>query len=259
MCLILTCANLALVLFSGSVLPIVVYTVLYVKSRKLFRATPTPHVTNEQQIADAERQSKATKTFALLVVVFSLYSAAGVFLRSLQVIPTIRSVNGLQFFLFDFILTYNITDFLVVWKNKDGKQAIKKLINTIVRKQVCHSDTVVPPPIPVSNHQGQPAISYSVTATAPVQQQIPIGTPAPVPANAQTQPDAFILNFTPAADQEQAATVTPVPGSGTACFDTTTSHPKFAWDEERPHTTVTVPETASFPNQPGTATPGPVA
>ena len=206
-CMVLTHANIVLVLASGSVLPIAIYTVLYIKSRRMFRATQVLYASNEQLNIENERQKMATKTFALMVVIFSCYSAAGIFLMSFQAIPMIQIMKGSQFFLFDLILTYNIADFLVVWKNKDGKQAIKKLINTIARKQVCHSDAVVPLPMPAANQEPPPA----VPVTGSGQQQVDNDPPAPVPASGQTQPDRSIPAPTTVADQEQLSTSLPPP------------------------------------------------
>ena len=221
-CLVFTLINLVVVLSSGSILPIAVYTVLYIKSRRLLRSTQIPHVSDEQQIAYTERQKKATKTFALMVVVFSCYSASGVFLRSLQVIPTIQNTNGLQFFIYDFILTYTITDFLIVWKNTDGKKVIKKLINIILRRQVFNTRTIPPVPAPASHRECMTTASSGLVADSG-QQQLGIGkltsgqmqpvesTSTPMSGTNQNQPDIISPDPVLTSGQEPLALISPDP------------------------------------------------
>ena len=126
---------------------------------------------------------------------------------SLQVIPIIQHMNGLHFFAFDLILTYNIADFLVIWKNKDGKRAIKKLINTIARKQIFANDAVVSAPPPQ-----QPAASNSapVAASGRQHRQDNMGTPAPIPASGhRTRPDSSTSAPVHASDRKQPNTAIP--------------------------------------------------
>ena len=207
LCMTLTHANMILVLASGSVLPIAIYTVLYIKSRKMFRVTQSLHVFSAQEITENERQKMATRTFSIMVIIFTCYSAAGFFLMSLQVIPIIKHMNGLHFFVFDLILTYNIADFLVIWKNKDGKRAIKKLINAIARKQIFGNDAVVSAPPP-----RQPTTSNFAPVTASGRQhcQANMGTPAPVPTSChQTRPCSSNPAPVCASNRKQPSTAIP--------------------------------------------------
>ena len=150
----------ALVLASGSVLPVVIYTILYIKSRRLLNATQTPHASSQQQMEDNERQNKATQTFALMVITFSSYSATSLTVTIIQLIPVTRDISGLSTLLNDITLLYLLTDFLLVWKNKNGKQVIKKLINTVFGKQVCSSYDAIPAPTGTTAIDGQPS-SYT--------------------------------------------------------------------------------------------------
>ena len=133
------------VLASGSVLPIVLYTILYCKARRLRRAMRSHYATTEQQqMEDNERQNKATKTFALLVVTFSCYSSVIILIQLLTITPVIKDIAGLYVVLSDILFLYLITDFFLVWKNADGKQVIKKFVNAILHKRVCTSDMTMP-------------------------------------------------------------------------------------------------------------------
>ena len=99
-CLTLTHTNMVLVLASGSLLPITIYTVLYIKSRRMFRATQSLHAFTAQEIVENERKKMATRTFLIMIITFACYSAAGFFLISLQAIPIVQHLTGLHFFRF---------------------------------------------------------------------------------------------------------------------------------------------------------------
>ena len=195
-CLLLTHITITFVLASGSILPIVVYIILYFKSRRLFRATKFSHAPNEQQIADNERRNKATKTFSLMVVTFSIYTIAAVIAKLTEVVPVLKDIKGLQFFVCDIALLYNITDFLIVWKNKDGKQAIKKLIGPVWRKRGRNSGTDERAPTSLSS-QERVTTSGSTLITASNEQQAS-SDPAPpsepnrsVPVSSHTVPHQY--------------------------------------------------------------------
>ena len=132
------------ILASGSILPIVIYTILYCKARRVLRAIQTLYAPSEQQMEVNERQNKATKTFVLMLVTFSCYTSVRIIIQLVALIPVIQDITGLFLFLADILFLYLITDFFLVWKNSDGKQVIKKLINTVLRKEVCTSDTTLP-------------------------------------------------------------------------------------------------------------------
>ena len=134
------------VLASGSVLPIALYTILYCKGRRLRRAMRSQYAyTEQQQMEDNERQNKATKTFALMVITFSCYSSVVILIQLVAITPVIKDIAGLYFLMTDILFLYLITDFFLVWKNTDGKKVIKKFINTVLHKRVSTSDTTIPP------------------------------------------------------------------------------------------------------------------
>ena len=189
--------HISLVLGSGSVLPVAIYTILYIKSRRLFSATQTLYAPTQQQMKDNDRQNKATKTFALMVITFLAYSAFSASILIVRGIPFTRDIKGISFFLSDITLLYLITDFLLVWKNQNGKQVIKKLINTILRKQVCGSHNAMPPPI-------------STTTTGQQKGNPANPSPAPSPSKDQTDPTNPPLPA-PSTDLEQVENTNPAP------------------------------------------------
>ena len=83
----------------------------------------------------------SSKTFALMVITFSCYSSVIIIIKILASLPTTQDIPGLYILLGDIIFLYIFTDFFLVWENKHGKRVIMKLINTVLRKQVCGSDT----------------------------------------------------------------------------------------------------------------------
>ena len=171
-CIELIYAELLLVLASGSCLPIVIYSILYIKGRRLLRATdthPLP-IPSEQKEANNRRKKKATKTFALMVITFTIYSAMVILLIPIRRIPVLKSITGLNFLVNNLTLTYLITDFLLVWKNESGKQVIKKFINTVLCKQVLTVGTNVPPPTNTLHNNPQQNVTSKTLITGSIQE-----------------------------------------------------------------------------------------
>ena len=180
-CINLVYADYLLVLASGSCLPIVLYSILYIKGRRLLRATETHPLPapSEQEEANNRRQRKATKTFALMVITFSVYSAMVILLIPVETIPALQNITGLNFLVNDLTLMYIITDFLLVWKNENGKQVIKKFINTVLYKQVFTMGTSVPPVV------NAPPVKGPQNAT----------TNTPIIGSVQERPDNSVLGL----------------------------------------------------------------
>ena len=237
-CIAVTRTNVALILCTGSVLPTVLYTILYFKSRKLFKAMQTPHLPSQQRMDDGNRQKKATKTFTIMVLTFSCYSAAVVMIRFSEVIPVIKDVKPLQFLIGDIILTYNITDFLIVWKNTEGKRAIKKLINTVLGKEFCSSSiAILSALIP-----GSSSTNDSAPVATSTQPQVDVGILTPTPTSVEAQTGSTSLAHTPALRQKPSYTtskypvlpsLTSVSASGEAKLDTPLPLPISTSDPEQ--------------------------
>ena len=221
-CRIFTIGHFVLGLSCGGIMPIVLFTILYFKSRSLLRATQSMTMSNEQQTAETERQNKATKTFALIVFTYACYPIVIVLFRLTVLIPIIQDIKGLQFFLADVSLTHHLADFIIVWKNRDSKRAIKSLINNIVRKQVCDVHTITP--APASRQELTMTVLSSASGTASGQPPLDMVPPALGSASGPTQPDSSIFSPTPASYQEQPNIITPaaaVPDHGQEQIDTT--------------------------------------
>ena len=139
-CPITIYVTFTVVLASGSVLPIVLYTIIYCKARRLLRVMRSHHANSEQQMEDNEMQNKATKTFALMVITYTCYTSIIVAIKILVSFPATKGITELYLFLGDILFLYIFTDFLLAWKNKQGKSVIKKLIDTVLQKQICGSD-----------------------------------------------------------------------------------------------------------------------
>ena len=198
-CMVSVYVESTVLLGSGSILPIVLYTILYIKSRRLLRALNTFHITSEQQKADSERQNKATKTFALMVITFSCYSAVLFIIVLLREIPVIQDIGGVFFLLYDFTILYLVTDFLLIWKNKNGKHVIKKLINTVLGKQIFSIESVASAPTSTTSNQKHSSTD-NLVAIRTLGQELPhIVTPA---LN-QEQPHTYIPSSVTASDEEE--------------------------------------------------------
>ena len=198
----------------GSILPIALYTVLYFKSRRIMRADKRFSVTNAQQKADRERQNKATKTFALLLITYSCYSSAVLVIVLLRQIPVVQDMRGLFFILADFTLLHLVTDFLLVWKNENGKHVIKKLINTVLRKRVFDIDSVGS--FTPSSTSSQQQSSTDILVPLPPQSQGP--THDISLAVNQTQANTRVPYSPTDVGKEQASTSSPT------CTSTANSH-----------------------------------
>ena len=197
-----------ILLGTGSILPVVLYTILYIKSRKMLRNANTCHVTSEQQKADNERQNKATKTFALMVITFSCYSAVVFVIVLFRQIPVTQDIGGLFFILSDFTLLYVVTDFLLIWKNKNGKHVIKKLINTVLGKQVFGYEGVISAPLSSTSNQKQSSTNNLVAICTSDEE-----TPHTIsPAFNQEQPNTYVhvSSLVTAADEEEPGISLPV-------------------------------------------------
>ena len=135
-----------------------------------------------------------------------------------EIIHHIIDTIGLQFFRYSIALLYLITDFLLVWKNANGKLVIKKFINTVLRKRVFATDTIAPP-TKITEAKGQPDNATSAHIPAPRQEQPdnsmpgvildstgkeqPPSIPDLAPITTQEQSYTFLPGFIPAMDQER--------------------------------------------------------
>ena len=252
LCLAIVATESTIILGAGSVLPIVLYTILYIKSRLLLRAVNKLSMTNAQQKADRERQNKATKTFALMVITFSCYSAVLFIIVVLRLFPAIRDKGGVLFLLYDFTLLYLVTDFLLIWKNKNGKHVIKKLINTVLQRQVFSIESVASAPTSSTSNQKQSStdnlvptptpsqeLPRSVTPMTVIEKQLNTLTPPPAIASGEDQQDTSLPASRTDSHQEQLnlGTTSPKLVSGQEESVTSRSTPCDHLDQEQQETT----------------------
>ena len=140
-----------------------------------------------------------------MALTFSCYSAAVVMIRFFEVIPVIKDVKPLQFLIGDIIFTYNITDFLFVSKNTEGKRAIKKLISTVRGKEFCSSSiAILSALIP-----GSSSTNNSAPVATSTQPQVDVGVLTPTPTSIEAKTGSTSLTRTPSLRQKRSDTSQP--------------------------------------------------
>ena len=141
-------SSLSVVLvFIGTILPVTLYTIMYVKARQLRNKVVPAQIsaTDPQYIVSQKRWRRATITYGLLVLSFSSFSSllmVRVVLLSLFEKPIAsRSVTvGVLFVVFSFLQCYTFVDFGVLLMNKDIRTVFLKLVKQIKNVLVCKKE-----------------------------------------------------------------------------------------------------------------------
>ena len=126
---------LVLVVIPAIIIPIILYTILFVKAMKIMKATPSPAVKNRHK-----KECKATVTFFLLFLSVILTTIPGavstaisnIFYSDITVVPpALFTISTISTVLFLLLL---ITDPIVIMRHKDVKETIKGLKFKIMKK-----------------------------------------------------------------------------------------------------------------------------
>lgn len=136
-CTVFSVFQYVLSISMGSILPSVLYISLYIKSKMLTnRLQSLQNNAIIQSSSSTDSQNKATQTFALMMVSFSCFAMTLVLISTLKSVEVIRNIVPLFFMLSDLLQLYTIADFILLWKNQQGKLVIKKMMDSVFRRKV---------------------------------------------------------------------------------------------------------------------------
>ena len=140
-CSIFSSMNYTLVAIPATVLPMVLYTMLYIKAKKLKKATATVSDSKEGN----QQDWKATITFFILFI--SLFAATFptvtvnfIISRLYKIAETPPAVYGLSVASFAVLTSLPAIDSIVIMRNQDVRETLHDLKEKTIKKWCCKSE-----------------------------------------------------------------------------------------------------------------------